>query len=53
VEVIHDLTEEEKVCACGAPLSRIGQDICEKLDYIPAKVRVLRHVRFKYACKSC
>jgi transposase len=53
VEVIHDLAEEEKVCACGAPLSRIGQDICEKLDYIPAKVRVLRHVRFKYACKAC
>ena len=53
VEVIHDLAEEEKVCACGASLSRIGQDICEKLDYIPAKVRVLRHVRFKYACKAC
>jgi transposase len=53
VEVIHDLADEEKVCPCGAPLSRIGQDICEKLDYIPAKVRVLRHVRFKYACKAC
>ncbi len=53
VEVIHDLAEEEKVCPCGAPLSRIGQDICEKLDYIPAKVRVLRHIRYKYACKSC
>jgi transposase len=53
VEVIHDLAEEEKVCPCGAPLSRIGQDTCEKLDYVPAKVRVLRHVRFKYACKAC
>ncbi len=53
VEVIHDLAEEEKVCACGTPLCRIGQEICEKLDYIPAKVRVLRHIRYKYACKSC
>jgi transposase len=53
VEVIHDLDEEEKVCPCGARLSRIGQDICEKLDYVPAKVRVLRHIRYKYACKSC
>jgi len=52
-EIIHDLPEEEKVCACGAVLSRIGQDICEKLDYIPAKMRVLRHIRLKYACKSC
>ncbi len=53
VDVIHDLAEEEKVCPCGAQLSRIGQDTCEKLDYVPAKVRVLRHVRIKYACKAC
>ena len=53
VEIIHDLPEEEKLCQCGAPLSRIGQDTCEKLDYVPAKVRVLRHIRYKYACKAC
>ncbi len=53
VEIIHDLNEDEKVCPCGAVLSRIGEDTCEKLDYIPAKVRVLRHIRYKYACKSC
>ncbi len=53
VEIIHDLPEEQKVCACGAALSRIGQDTCEKLDYVPAKVRVLRHIRYKYACKCC
>lgn len=53
VEVVHDLSEEEKVCACGAALTRIGEDKCEKLDYIPAKVRVIRHIRPKYACKSC
>jgi len=53
IEVIHDIPEDQKVCACGAHLSRIGQDKCEKLDYVPAKVRVLRHIRYKYACKSC
>jgi transposase len=53
VDVIHDIAEEEKVCACGVRLTLIGQDTCEKLDYIPAKVRVLRHIRYKYACKSC
>jgi transposase len=53
VEIVHDLGDEEKVCACGAALSRIGQETCEKLDYVPAKVRVLRHIRYKYACKSC
>ena len=53
VDVIHDVAEEEKVCACGTRLTRIGQESCEKLDYIPAKVRVLRHIRYKYACKNC
>ena len=34
-------------------LSRIGEETCEKLDYIPAKVQVIRHIRPKYACKHC
>jgi transposase len=53
VEVIHDLTDAEKVCGCGSHMSRIGEDVCEKLDIIPAKVQVIRHIRYKYACKSC
>jgi transposase len=53
VEVVHDIAEEEKRCACGAELSRIGEDTSEKLDYIPAKVQVIRHIRPKYACKQC
>lgn len=53
VEVIHDIPDAEKRCACGAKLSRIGEEICEKLDYIPAKMQVLRHIRPKYACKVC
>jgi len=52
-DVIHDLSDDEKLCACGHQMSRIGQDECEKLDYIPAKIRVLRHIRYKYACKHC
>jgi len=53
VEVIHDLSEEEKTCACGCQMSKIGQEVCEKLDIIPAKVQVIRHIRYKYACKNC
>jgi hypothetical protein len=44
IEVIHDLAESEKQCACGSPLSRIGEEVCEKLDIIPAKVQVIRHI---------
>ena len=53
VDVLHDIPEEEKQCACGAQLSCIGEDISEKLDYIPAKLKVIRHIRLKYACKQC
>lgn len=53
VEVIHDLDEDEKVCACGADLSRIGEEVSEKLDIVPAKIQVIRHIRYKYACKNC
>lgn len=53
VEVLHDLAESEKICACGARLVRIGEEVCEKLDIIPADIRVIRHVRPRYACKNC
>jgi transposase len=53
VEVIHDIPEEKKICGCGEALTRIGEEVCEKLEIIPAQVRVRRHVRPKYACKAC
>lgn len=53
IEVIHDLEESEKVCAWGATLSKIGEEVSEKLDTVPARVRVIRHIRPKYACKGC
>lgn len=52
-EVIHDLAENEKSCACGSSLSRIGAEVSEKLDIVPARVRLIKHVRYKYAYKSC
>jgi transposase len=53
VEVVHDISEEEKVCVCGGEMSKIGEDVSEKLDIIPAVIRVIRHIRPKYACKHC
>ena len=53
VEVIHDLGEEEKVCGCGCKMERIGEETSEQLDIVPAKMQVIRHVRYKYACKAC
>jgi transposase len=52
-EVIIDIAEEEKLCGCGATLVRIGEEASEQLDVIPARFRVIRTIRPKYACKAC
>ncbi len=54
IEVVHDLPEAEKVCPHdGTTLERIGEETAEQLDYVPAQLRVIRHVRPKYACPCC
>ena len=51
IDVIHDLHESERHCDHdGRLLSEIGEVISEQLDIIPAKIRVIRHIRKKYAC---
>lgn len=54
IEILHDLSPEEKICPHdGHPLKRIGQETSEQLSYRPAQMRVLLHVRPKYACPLC
>ena len=53
VDVVHELSEKERQCNCGYLKDRIGQEVSEQLDYIPAKIRVIRNIRYKYACKHC
>lgn len=54
IEVIHDLSEAEKICpADGHTLAPIGEEITEQLDIVPAKVQVIRRIRKKYACPCC
>ena len=54
IEVIHDIAEEDRVCAYDdSPLKPIGEKISEQLDIVPAKVRVIRHIRRQYACSKC
>lgn len=52
-EVVHDIPESDKICTCGEPLVRISEETCEKLEIIPAQIKVIRHIRPKYACKKC
>ncbi len=56
-----DLPREETVlepevltCSCGCgEMRRIGEDRAERIDIIPAQIRVLVTVRPKYACARC
>lgn len=53
-QVVHDLTDEEKRCpCCGEDRTRIGQETSEQLEYEPAKLFVIEHVRPTYACTKC
>lgn len=54
IPVEHDLKPEEKPCpCCGLERCRIGSEVSEQLEYVPASFKVLQHIRFKYACKPC
>lgn len=50
-DVVHD---GPCVCPdCGGALRRMGEDVTEQLDYVPASFRVVRHVRPRLSCRSC
>jgi transposase len=52
--VVHDVAEAEKTCpCCASPRTKIGEETSEQLDYRPAKLFVVEHVRLKYACPKC
>ncbi len=50
--VIHDVDDKHRGCR-GHELHKIGEDISEKLEIIPAQLKVIEHVRPKYACSHC
>src|SRR3954451_176235 len=52
--VVHDVPPEELPCPdCGAPRRCIGSEVREQLEYVPAPLIVLEHIRPKYACPAC
>ena len=38
---------------CGGAMRRIGEDVTEQLDYVPASFRVIQHVRPRLSCRTC
>ena len=52
--IVHDVAETEKTCpCCSSPRTKISEETSEQLDYRPAKLFVVEHVRLKYACPKC
>ena len=41
------------LAARPARLARLGEDVTEVLEKIPARLKVIRHVRPRYACRVC
>lgn len=53
-QVIHDLDEADKVCdGCGHDLHRMGEQTSEQLEFIPASIKVIEHIRPQYSCRHC
>lgn len=47
----HDLPDQEKHCAaCDQDLRRIGEEVSERYEYLPAEMKVIEDACFTYAC---
>lgn len=52
--VEYRLSEEEQVCSCcGGNLHEMSTEVRQELKYIPAEVKVVKHVRYVYSCRHC
>ena len=54
--VEHHHEPEDTACpttGCGQPMARVGEDVSEKLDIVPAQFFVHRHIYGKWACRCC
>jgi transposase len=52
--VLHDVPPEQRTCPdCGSERTCIGQEVHEQLEFRPASLFVLEHIRPKYACEAC
>jgi transposase len=52
-EVHTHLPAELSCSGCGGALKKLGEDISEMLEYLPASFKVIRHVRPRLCCAGC
>ncbi|CCW19288.1 Mobile element protein [Sphingobium indicum BiD32] len=52
--IINVIEPDSTQCACcQCAMHKIGEDVSEALDIVPAILRVIATVRPKYACRAC
>ena len=52
--IVHDIADADKHCdCCGHELHCMGEDKNEQLEFIPASIKVIEHIRPKYSCRHC
>lgn len=52
--VLHDVAFEDLPCPdCGEIRRRFAEEVREQLEYVPASLIVIQHVRPKSACEAC
>jgi transposase len=54
-EIVHGpaLAESCRCPRCGGAMRRLGEDVTEVLEIVPARFKVIRHIRPKFSCRSC
>ncbi len=52
VETVVDIDDHACPC-CRSDLHKIGEDVSERLDIVPAQLRVIVVRRPRYACRAC
>ena len=50
--IVHDIEDKHCTC-CGNELHRMSEEKSEQLEFIPAQVKVIEHIRPKYGCRYC
>jgi transposase len=51
---VHTHLPADQVCPkCSGELRKLGEDVSEILERVPATYKVIRHVRVKMACARC
>ena len=52
--IVHDLPEDQQPCPCCRKMRKvIGEEVTEKLEFVPARLEVLQIVQIKYGCGDC